>query len=436
MTTKRHRKRHPGVVLIKPDEKRRIWWRARYRDPDSGKLVKVTLSLLLRTTELREDWAAKKSKELAKRRLQLEEGAARATGTGLEAAIGKYYEAHKNLRPKTLTGYKAATDKLLAYAERTGVKSADDVSRPWLLGWREAVVNEPKKVAEKAGKRGKRRETPKTRSAYSVNRELRGVRVVLGYLADLDLLPKVREGDLRRALKKLAVATERKPFLRPPEARALLEAALEHDRETYAATRDEHAGRRPLGTTPRFEPAAPIVAVLLLSGMRLGEARTLEWTQVDLDALDESGSKVGEIHLKGGETKTKKERTLDLAVSPALRMLLEKLRKKAGGKGPVFGWSEDLAAAVAKRLKAEYEAPAVFGWQVLRSTCASYLVNASGIFGGASAYRTAKQLGHSILVSEKHYMGLVRGIAKEARTLEAALGIEAEMERVIEAAGK
>jgi integrase len=377
MAKARHRRRHPGVVLIRPDEKRRIGWRARYRDPDSGQLTKVSLSLLLRTTELREDWAAKKSKELAKRRLQLEEGAARATGTGLEAAIGKYYEAHKNLRPKTLTGYKAATDKLLAHAERTNVRSADDVTRPWLLGFREAVVNAPKRAPAPAEKRGKRRDTPKTRSGYSVNRELRGVRVVLGYLADLDLLPKVREGDLRRALKKLAVATERKPFLRAPEARALLEAALEHDRATYAATRDEHAGRRPLGSTPRFDPVAPMVAVLLLTGMRLGEGRSLEWTQVDLDALDERGAKVGEIYLKGGETKTKKERTIDLAVSPMLRLLLEKLRKQAGGKGPVFGWSEDLAAAVAKRLKNDYKAPAVFGWQVLRSTCASYLVNAS-----------------------------------------------------------
>lgn len=421
------------MVLIKPDEKRRIWWRARYRDPDSSKVVKVTLSLLLRTTELREDWAAKKSKELAKRRLQLEEGAPRATGTALESAINKYYEAHKTLRAKTLTAYKAATQKLLAHAERTNVTTADDVTRPWLLGFREAVVNEPKKVAAPAGKRGKRRETSKRRSASSVNRELRGVRVVLGYLADLDLLSKVREGDLRRALKKLPVTTERKPFLRPLEARALLEAALQHDRETFDATRDELAGRRPLGTTPRYQPAAPFVAVLLLSGMRLGEGRTFEWKQVDLDAHDESGAKVGEIYLKGGDTKTKKERTVDLAVSPALRTLLEKLRKTAG-KGPVFGWTEDLAGAVAKRLKSEFNAPTPFGWQVLRSTCGTYLANAPGIFGGASAYREAKQLGHSVAVAEKHYLGLMRGIPKEARSLEAALGIEEEMQRVIEAA--
>ncbi len=37
-----------------------------------------------------------------------------------------------------------------------------------------------------------------------------------------------------------------------------------------------------------------------------------------------------------------------------------------------------------------------FGWQVLRRTCGTFLTNAPGIFGEASAYRSARQLGHSV----------------------------------------
>ncbi len=35
--------RHPGVVLLKPEPVRRVGWRVRYKDPNSGKIVKVTV---------------------------------------------------------------------------------------------------------------------------------------------------------------------------------------------------------------------------------------------------------------------------------------------------------------------------------------------------------------------------------------------------------
>jgi hypothetical protein len=61
------------------------------------------------------------------------------------------------------------------------------------------------------------------------------------------------------------------------------------------------------------------------------------------------------------------------------------------------------------------------------------LTNAPGIFGAASAYRSAKQLGHSVAVAERHYLDVMRGIPREARTLEAAMQIEKQMTRVIAA---
>ena len=41
--------------------------------------------------------------------------------------------------------------------------------------------------------------------------------MVLGYLTELDLLPRIHEGDLRRALKKLALTIDVPTVLRPPE---------------------------------------------------------------------------------------------------------------------------------------------------------------------------------------------------------------------------
>lgn len=431
---RRTRSPHPGIVLIRPDAEH-AYWRARYVDPDTGKTVKAKLDpLALRTAEAREDWAKRKAKELARRRMELETGAPRATGTALETAIARYYEAHKQLRTKTLTGYKAATDKLLSWASKHGVRSADDITRPMLMTFREALLSETKRVAASKGKRGARRETRQRRSAHSINRELRGVRVVLGYLAELDLLPKVREGDLRRALKKLPTGSDEAAFLRPPEIAALLEAALAHDANMFRETRAEHAGDGSPGSTARFETVAPFVAVLLLSGMRLGEAIDLTWGQVDLQALGHDGSPVGDIRLTSA-TKTKRARVVDMAVSPLLRDLLTALRESKPKKtGRVFdAITYDAAGAIAKRLRARFEAPDAFGWQVLRSTCATFLSNAPGIFGAASAYRSARQLGHSVAVAERHYLGLLK-LPPTARTLEAAMSVEALLARVIAAA--
>jgi hypothetical protein len=47
----------------------------------------------------------------------------------------------------------------------------------------------------------------------------------------------------------------------------------------------------------------------------------------------------------------------------------------------------------------------------------------------------SRQLGHSVIVAEKHYAGLIRGIPIEARTLEAAMQIEAEAAKITKTIG-
>ncbi len=415
---------HPDVVLIKPNPERRIGWRARFEDPDTGRTTWETLDASLTTAEARDDWAVRKSKALARRRLELEGGALPATGTLLADAIDRYFRDHLHLRPATRKRYRDAADKLIAFV---GPKfSADDLTGPRLVAFRAELVKQPRAAVVSGGKRGQRKPAGKPRAPYTINSELLRVGTVLHYVRRLGLLPKLTADALADGLKKLPVQVDTPEFLRPAQIQRLLDAALAHDAETYKATRQEHAGLKPAGSTPRYPAIAPLVAVLLLSGMRFGEALALTWEQIDLDALGDDGQPTGEIALHAASTKTHRGRVVTLDHSPALRELLTALRPKDAA-GPVWSFTRDEAVAAGKRLQS-----VKWTWQVLRSTAGTYLTNAPGIFGGASAYRSARLLGHSVTIAEKHYTGLVR-VPREARTLESAMQIKPQVERVIAA---
>ena len=98
-----------------------------------------------------------------------------------------------------------------------------------------------------------------------------------------------------------------------------------------------------------------------------------------------------------------------------------------GGAGP---YTSEVVDAARTRLVSQYAAPP-FTWKMLRSTCATYLTNSTGIWGSATVFLSAKQLGHSVAVAERHYLGVLRGIPRDARSLEAAMEIEPVLARVI-----
>ncbi|HVY26148.1 MAG TPA: hypothetical protein VHB79_06330 [Polyangiaceae bacterium] len=117
------------------------------------------------------------------------------------------------------------------------------------------------------------------------------------------------------------------------------------------------------------------------------------------------------------------------------------MKLQSGGRGKVFRLTEAEGKAALKRLttkkgedgKFTYGAPVGSTWQTFRKTCGCYLTNAPGIFGSASAYRSARQLGHSVQIAERYYVNVVRGIPRSARTVEAAMQITKQLERVIDA---
>lgn len=419
------------MVLLAPSGSWHVTWRARYEDPDTGRTVKERLDpVALPTAEVRRDWAIRKARALAKRRTELELGGTRATGTALDAALDRYFEDHGHLRSGTLGIYKAAAKKLRAWAHTAGVRSGDDLTGPKLVAFRAALAKEKRAMPATGGKRGERRRTGEARSPTTVNSELRAVRTILGYLRSLGLLARLSGDELAAGLKRMAEPKEVIDFMRPPELRALLEAALQHDAAKYAETRAEHRGLMPPGSTPRYDAIAPLVLADMLTGMRRGEVVGLTWPQVELDALGEDDKPAGEITLKASGTKTNRGRVVTLDHCPALRDLLVAIRPE-NARGSVWGMTREQAKAAAKRLEG-YDAPE-WSWQALRRSAGTFLTNAPSIFGAASAYRSAKLLGHSVEVAEKHYVGLVR-VSRDAKTLEAAMGIEEVAARVIEAA--
>jgi integrase len=432
-SAKKAKRRHKGVVLRKPSSGSRIGWRAMFVDPDVFEREGVkrykyeSLPAELTTAEQREAWAVAKAAELAKRRVELALGAQPATGSKLSDVIGRFATAHPKLSDRTKEDYDALAAKLLEWAAENGIKAADKLDRKQLMRYREAIINAPKKVALKGKGVGRRRApTAELRSSSRINSDLRKTGTILYYLVDACEFSRLSRDDVRRFAKPLEEVRERIVFLHPHEIQKSLEAALRHDADCFTETKAEHAGhgRKTIGTTPRYTPIAPFTVFCLLSGARLGEALGLQWSEVELEAVDTNGNVVGDIKLAAHRLKTKRYRDVDLSISPALRSLLAAMKLASGGKGRVFTLTEGEAESAAKRLKAEYGAPQEFGWQVCRRTCATFLTNSPGVFGSASAYRSAKQIGHAVPTAEKFYLGVLKGISPDAKTLEAAMQIE------------
>ncbi|MDH5642070.1 MAG: hypothetical protein OEY28_12325, partial [Nitrospira sp.] len=120
-------------------------------------------------------------------------------------------------------------------------------------------------------------------------------------------------------------------------------------------------------------------------------------------------------------------RKIPLDVSPILTSVLEGMKLKRGAEEFVFGGAagmrRDTAERERKRLIGNFAAPK-FTWHDLRRTCGTFLACAPGIYSGAGAFHAAKRLGHSVVVSERHYAGAINNIPKGAETLEAAMGIQ------------
>lgn len=470
---RRTRSPHPGVVLLRrewtrDDGTRGVSWRAKWHDPDDGEREKrLTLDspeLGLTTHEARVVWAVKKAEHLRQRRADLKAGALAHTRKPLSEAVADYI-AHSaaTKRPATVEALRPPLARLLAFAERRGLTLTDEVRPHDLAAFRAELLAAKRTTSQGGEKRGARKATADRLSPTSQNSYLKAVKACLHHLRRTGYLPHVGSAErITEALGGVRVPREAPELLTPAQLRRLLRAAIAHDGERFTITREENAGplgsarataaakaRRaeevaeegaetpdlPSGSTPRYAPVAPLCVFLLLSGCRISEALALEWDQVDLEALDAAGAKVGAIRVRAEQSpRSGAARSIMLSVSPALRRLLTAMKLRAGGKGRLFSeLSEARCKAALLRLEAR-GAPS-FGWHALRRLCGSYLVCSPGIFGSASVFLAAKQLGHSVEVAERHYLGNVTGIPHNVTALEDALGVAKLVELVHRQAG-
>jgi integrase len=435
----RVRSPHPGVKLKRPQPaQRRDYWRAVYVDPDTGKTVYERLDpSVLTTDKARLHWAKRKSDDLAKRVRELADGAVRATGTSVEDGIKLFFQNMAHIRDSTHVGYTASANTFLSWCDAERV-TLDTLNRAKLIEFRAYALKQPWRRPVKNGERGERKAVDgKRRSVVTVNRDLRVTRIILGWLHKADRLPKLSRQDLEIALERYKEPENVPEYLPSHDLRGFLEACDRHDADTFVLTRwhRQRFGQRkggPADTTARHKPISPLVMAAMLTGMRLDELCLLEWrTHVDLNAIDHTGKVVGEIRLRAQDTKTHKSRTVAFDVSQALRDLFHALKAAGDGTGSVFNLTFDETQKALKRLRNVYGAPERANYQMLRSTCSTFLTNAPSIYGAAAPFHSARQLGHSVEVAQKHYTGLIRGIPKEATTLEAAMQIEAECAAVI-----
>jgi integrase len=408
-------------------------YRARYFDPMAGvggKVVYKTLESSLSTAELRREWAIKLAKNLAKQRAAIDAGDTLQTNTPIAEAVKLFFEARGDKAASGNQRRKTGIARFVAWAQLRRVERSEDLTaahlsdlRTWLMSARRLAV--VKSAPGAKAKRGQRRPGSSGRRAVTVNTDLTSVKVLLNHLRALGRAPKLSRDVIRDQLKPVDVHREDPEFLSSAQIRELLVAAEDHDKAKFVETRGEHAGegRAARGSTPKHAPITNFVKFLLWTGCRRGEALSLLWSDVDLNAVDADSKVVGEIRLRASETKTKRARTIGLEVSPALRDMLLLMREASGGTGLVFeGYTREVVDRARDRLMSKYRAPK-FDWQVLRSTCATYLTNSQSIFKAATVFLSARQLGHSVAVAEKHYLGSYRGVPKEARTLEQAMGV-------------
>lgn len=371
---------HPGVVLLPP--RHRHGWRARYRDPISGRVKRVTLLDVdsihdparpeLDPAQLREAWAvdmaAKIQRVISDRKL------GRRKVTDVEIGTARtLWLASEPWSPATLRLYRYATQRLVEYVGAAML--VRELAADQLVMFRAASRS------ARTLPRGRKSVRGGTRELISVNHELRICASFLRWCRTAASCQITRD-EIAESLKAFRVTHERKPHLETAAIRVLLEKARRYE-------------------TPAYDS----IVCLLLTGMRAGELQALRWEWI------QEGDR---IRLPAAVIKTAEYRDIDLTVAPEAI--------PARGRhafGPVFS-----EANTGKQLRYAFERLrqmdprlANVSAHMLRRTCATYFTCAF------NPWRSAKSLGHSVLIAEKHYAGLVR-VPAGCTTIAQAMGID------------
>ncbi|HET8931996.1 MAG TPA: hypothetical protein VFN67_01080, partial [Polyangiales bacterium] len=368
-----------GIVLLRPKPPKNPSWRIRWRCPDTGKPRERALT----TEESASDKTRREAKRslastLSVRRHELRQGAQPVDNPLLGDAIAAYF-AGVDISAKTRRTYRDACDHFLRWCTDNNIKRTHDVTVIAIRQYRASLLARPKKVCKKGGRLGETRMLDRPISRWSVNKELKALSAVLGYLRR-DRVLRLTKDDLSDALERYDVKLVRRPFLDRAQIQQLLAACKEHDRWHH--------------------PVRDFVLYVLLSGIRVKASLRIE-------ASDVLGT---DLHVRAEISKT--EHTVDMTISPMLAKLV--------ARRPWDGHTYCSLEAARRRLK-RYGAPEGWSWHSLRRTCGTFLV-AMPTLGSSSIIFASQQLGHSAEVAQRHYWGRVR-VPHRCKTLEQAMGL-------------
>ncbi|MCF6228548.1 MAG: tyrosine-type recombinase/integrase [Planctomycetes bacterium] len=446
--TKKKAVKYPGIEIRYRERKQGPVYLARWVEPLTLKRVEVSLKRFdITSLDAAKGWASDRSKKLMIERAEVAKLAAdpvlrrkktrekERAEKAIEEALKAYFDARGfELKASTIEAYEQGTKPFVLWCHRnrrTAIGGLDgpDLSefRNWFIGLRKT---ESKKG--KAAGRGSKVESKEKRSNAQVNKCLNSLRVVLNELRRMGFTPHLTSDDIRDSLKYVPRSNPLPLVLRNDsqtgenQIQMLLDAAHAHDATAFEMTRAEKAeydnqkraakGKEPsgvLGSTKKYQPIAPFIRFVLLTGCRLHEAADLPWSEVDVGAK--------ELRLDAERIKTRAGRIVPLDMCPSIIDLLKKLKPASPKSKYVFGpMRKGVANAAKKRLMKDFEAP-YFTWQMLRRCAGTYHINASGV-PGHELKQVANRLGHGIVVADKNYWGVVR-IPPEAQTLEQAMGI-------------
>lgn len=379
-TKKRIRTRspHPGVVLLKPDAAH--GWRARFVDPNTLRLIKVTLLPIdARTAETRKEWAVTKSEQLQRKASERDRGITPIEDIAIATAKDDWL-ASTVRHPQTQRAYTAGVNQFVSYLSKT-IRLTREVTVGHLTRYRSWCELSTRRLPVKGGKRGARaaRSKDDVRSKQSVNLDLKVAGMFLRWARKAAGVLLSRD-DITDGLPLFKIKHKRKSFLDIEAIGVLLTLAREHEPLFYSA-----------------------IVAMLLTGLRRKELVLFEWSDVD----DGDRIRLRAEHAKGGI-----EREVDLSVAQNALP-----RRPANANGRVFPFSRDQVRDALERLRDRDPRLAKLTSHHLRRTCATFFTCT------ITPWRAAASLGHDVTILKKHYAGLVR-IAPEIRTLEAAMQIE------------
>ena len=146
-------------------------------------------------------------------------------------------------------------------------------------------------------------------------------------------------------------------------------------------------------------PLADVATVLLDTGLRLGEALTLDWAQVQLEPA--AGAQYGYLTILSGKAKSKKSRNVPL--SPRAVSVLKRWGPRRSGI--VFHRDDgkplqaSLLGQQQNRVRTALKFPADFVLHSLRHTFGTRLGEA-----GADAFTIMRLMGHSTVTVSQRYV--------------------------------